>query len=171
MAELTEQQKLEIVEALACFRTSAEIIKHFGAEYGIEMDSRQVGGYDPTRPYYEAGDKWREIFEVKRKQYLEDVAAVPVANQGYRLQRLQHYIAEAEKAKNWKLAAELHEQAAKEVGGVLTNERNLRVDDNRAQRVRDMSPEDRRAAFAELVRQALEQSPQLAAARVIDQAP
>lgn len=157
MAELTDLQKTEIVTMLAQFRRPAEIIAHFGSEYGIEMQHRQVTAYDPTKAHYDAGDKWRDLFTEARKAYVEDVSAVPAANQGYRLQRLQRYIEEAEKAKNWKLAAELHEQAAKEVGGVLTNERNLRVDDHRAPRVRDMTAEDRKAALAEVIRQALEQ--------------
>lgn len=157
MAELTEPQKLEIVEALACFTDPTSIIAHFQREHGLDLDHKQVGRYDPTRPYYAAGDNWREIFEARRKGYLEDVAAVPAANQGYRLNLLQKGIAAAEKAKNWPLVAQLLEQSAKEVGGVLTNERNVRVDDQRRQRAADMTPEDRRAALAELFRQAIEQ--------------
>lgn len=156
MAELTDPQKREIVEALACFSTPTEIINHFRSEHGLEIDHKQVGRYDPTRAAYEAGEIWREIFDVKRKAYLEEVATVPAANQGYRLQVLQEGIEAAKKARNWPLVAQLLEQSAKEVGGVLTNERSLKVDDRR-QRVADMTPEDRKAALAELIRQALEQ--------------
>lgn len=156
MAELSEHQKLEIVEMLACFRAPTDIVKHFGEIHGLEISHQQVGSYDPTRSYYEAGDRWRELFEAKRKWYLEDAASVPTANQGYRLNTLQEGIDAAKKAKNWPLVAQLLEQAAKETGGLLTNERNLRVDDRR-QRAADMTSEDRVAAIAEVVRQALEQ--------------
>jgi hypothetical protein len=144
------------VEALACFKAVGDIIVHFRSEYGIEVDHKQVGSYDPTRSYYEAGPKWREIFEARRKAFIEDVSAVPVANQGYRLQLLQEGIEAAKKAKNWGMVASLTEQAAKEVGGVLTNERNVRVDDARRQRAADMTAEDRKLALAELFRQAVE---------------
>ena len=159
MAELTEPQKLEIVEALACFRAPSDIIAHFRREYDLELTHMQVGGYDPTRPYYFAGDKWREIFDAKRKGYLEEVAVVPVANQGFRLNELHDMYVAAKKAKNYALAAQLLEQSAKEVGGVLTNERNLKVDYSRSPRPSDMTPEDRKAALAELIRQAIESAP------------
>lgn len=156
MAELTEPQKLEIVEALACFADPGAIIKHFRSEHEIELTHKQVGRYDPTRPYYEAGDKWREIFDARRKKYLEDVASHPNANQGYRLGLLNEGIEAARKAKNWPLVASLLEQSAKEVGGVLTNQRDVRIDDSRRQRAADMTPEDRKMAIAEVIRQAME---------------
>ena len=46
------------------------------------MQSAPDSSYDPTRPYFDAGEKWREVFETKRKAYLEDVQKVPIANQG-----------------------------------------------------------------------------------------
>lgn len=159
MAELTEPQKHEIVEALAWFRAPSEIIAHFRREYELELTHMQVGGYDPTRPYYFAGDKWREIFDAKRKAYLEEVAAVPVANQGFRLNELHDMYMAAKKAKNFPLAAQLLEQSAKEVGGVLTNDRNVRIDDRRGPSPREMTPEDRKAALTELIRQAIEAAP------------
>jgi hypothetical protein len=156
MADLTDEQKLELVEALACFGEPATIAREFQEAHGIEIDRLQVGRYDPTRSYYAGGDKWRTIFEARRKAYLEDVATVPAANQGYRLQMLQKGIAAAEKQRNWVLVAALLEQAAKETGGLLTNERNLRVDDRRPARLADMSREERVEAITEVIRQALE---------------
>lgn len=156
MAELTEPQKLEIVEALACFRSTTEIIKHFETVHDLKLPHDQVGTYDPTRPYYKAGDKWREIFEARRKAYLEDVATVPNANQGFRLNELHTLYEKAKSAGNLVLAAQLLEQSAKEVGGVLTNQRDVRIDDSRRQRAADLTPEDRKMAIAELVRQVIE---------------
>lgn len=62
MADLTDEQKLEIVAALACFREPAVIIQHFQSEHGLQIDHKQVGRYDPVRSYYAGGDKWREIW-------------------------------------------------------------------------------------------------------------
>lgn len=156
MADLTDEQKWEIVEALACYQDVASIMRAFHKDHGIQLDRKQIGRYDPTRPYYAGGEKWREIFDARRKAYLEDVASVPAANRGYRLQILQEGIDSAKKARNWPLVASLLEQSAKEVGGVLTNERNLKVGDARKLRPEDMTSEERRAAVAELIRQAIE---------------
>jgi hypothetical protein len=157
MAELTDPQKREIVEALACFTEPAAIITYFQTEHELDLDHKQVGRYDPTRSYYAAGDRWREVFDARRKAYLEDVQAVPIANQGYRLQLLQEGIEAARKARNWGMVASLSKQAAEEVGGVLTNQRNVAIDDKRKQAIRDMTPEDRKLALAEIVRRAQEQ--------------
>jgi hypothetical protein len=156
MADLTDEQKLEIVAALACFREPGAIIAHFQLEHGLDLDHRQVGRYDPSRSYFAAGDKWRAIFDAKRKAYLEEVASVPIANQGYRLNRLDEMASAALREGKRAEAAMYLKQAAEEVGGAMTNRRDLRIDENRRPRPSDMSPEERRSAMAELVRQALE---------------
>ena len=66
MAELSEETKLEIVTRLARFEPPADIMADLGRR-GIETTNTQIGSYDPTRTYYEAGDQWREIFEKARK--------------------------------------------------------------------------------------------------------
>ena len=157
MADLTEEQKLEIVAALARFREPAAIIAYFQSEHGLEIDHKQVGRYDPQRSYFAGGEKWRVIFDAKRKAYLHDVAIVPIANQGYRLNAIQTGVDAAMKAEKWMVMARLLELAAREVGGMLTNQHNVRIDDNRPKRAIDMSPEERRAAMAEIIRQAMEQ--------------
>ena len=156
MAELSEEHKLEIVSMLACWRDPQVIIDHFRAEHQLELTHKQVGSYDPTRGYYEAGDKWRDIFDAKRKQYVEEVASVPISQQGYRLNLLNEMAREAIKDGKIALAAQLLEQAAKEVGGVLTNLRDVRIDDSRRQRASEMTPEDRRLALEEVIRQVQE---------------
>lgn len=82
MADLTDHQKLELISMLAGFREPGAIILHFQSEHGLEIDHKQVGRYDPTRSYYAGGEKWRDIFDAKRKAYLEDVSSIPIAHQG-----------------------------------------------------------------------------------------
>lgn len=142
---------------LAAFRSIVTIQEHFQQEYGLELAARQIGGYDPSRTYYDAGQKWREVFDFARKRYLEEVASVPAANQGYRLNLLNEMIKDALKEKKPALAAQLLKQAAEEVGGVLTNQRDVKIQDDRKQAARDMTPEDRKMAVAELIRQAMDQ--------------
>ena len=155
MAELSEEIKLEIVTRLARFEIPADITKDLQAR-GIETYELQVGRYDPTRSYYEGGDKWREIFEKSRQLYIQNVSAVPIANQTYRLEVLQRGVAAAMKNGKWTQAAQLAAQAAGEVGGQFTNERNVNLNDARRPNPRDLSPEERATAFSELVRKALE---------------
>ena len=152
MAALTDQQKLEIVLALARFATLAEIARDFKERHDIVLPAMQIGIYDPTRTYFAAGEKWKKLFEEERERYLQDVQAIPIANQGYRLNVLQRGAEAAIARGNWPLVASLAEQAAKEVGGALTNQRNVNV----TRPVDDLSADERRAQFAELVRKALE---------------
>ncbi len=155
MAVLTEQQKLGSVEAVAGFQTPSAIIADFRSVHGLDLSHKQVGRYDPTRPYYEGGERWREIFEARRKACLEEVAAVPAAHKAYRLNMLQEGIDATRSAKNWALMAQLLKQAAEEVGGAQTNERNVRIDNGR-KRPEDMTHEERKAAVAEIIRQVID---------------
>lgn len=157
MAELTEDQKREIVDMLACFRDPATILEHFQSVHGLDLTHKQVGGYDPTRSYYVAGEGWREIFAARRKAYLEDVATVPIANQGFRLNILHEHLEKALKNGKGDVLAIL-EQAAREVGGLMTNQREMRLEDNRRPRPSEMTAEDRRAAMVEIIRQAMEEA-------------
>lgn len=143
MAELTDQQKEQIVLALATFRAPSEVAAMMREDWQLDLDLVQIIRYDPTKPAYAAGDKWRPIFDEARKLYIEEVSTVPIANQGYRLQTLQRALEAAAKQKNWKLVAELTEQASKEVGGVFTNARDLNINDSR-DRARNLTEEERR---------------------------
>lgn len=156
MADLTDAQKIEIVSMLAAFRDVTTILEHFRLVHDLDLTHKQVGSYDPTRSYYEAGDNYRDLFDAKRKAYIEDVATIPIANQGFRLNLLHEQAMQAIKDKKPALAAQLLEQAAKEVGGVLTNQREVKVDDNRRLKPSEMSAEDRKAALAEIIREAME---------------
>ena len=174
MADLTEHQKLEIVEALAGFQSPSAIIAHFRSAYGLDLTHKQVGRYDPTRPYYEGGGRWREIFEAHRKACLEDVSAIPVAHKAYRLNMLQEGVDAARAAKNWVLMARLLKQAAEEVGRVYTSQGAVQSDDpaeraayERFRRITGMSQEERRAAVAEIIRRALEERSEIAKAPAV----
>lgn len=165
MADLSEEQKREIVEALACHQDVPSIIRAFHIHHGIQLDRKQVGRYDPTRPYFAGGEKWREIFEARRQSLMQDVSIVPCAHKAYRLHMLQEGIDAARAAKNWVLMARLLKQAAEEVGSASTSQGTMQFDDpaerfayESFKRVREMTPEERRAKVAELFRQAIEQT-------------
>lgn len=142
MAELTDEHKTEIMLLFARFRSPAEVTAEMNEKFGLEMVIQQTVKYDPERPSFEAGDKWRTLHDLARKQFIENISAIPVANQGYRLELLQRGIQDAISKGKWAAAAALAEQAARETGGLLTNQRNVSID-NRG-RARDMSAEERR---------------------------
>ncbi|MFY7835776.1 MAG: DUF2280 domain-containing protein [Novosphingobium sp.] len=160
MPKLTEAQKEEIVVLFATFKRPADVVVHMREEWGIEVSRYQVRSYDPSNPRYEAEDKWRDLFTARRQRYLEEVASVPIANQGFRMNLLNEMALRAFHKGEIALAAQVLEQAAKEMGRVLTNKSELRISDNRKPTVRDMTPEDRKLALAELIRQAMEKMKQ-----------
>jgi hypothetical protein len=126
MPKLDDQHKQFIVQALACFDSPTQVSRAVKEEFGIDVPKEQVQQYNPTRAAAKwLGKKWRALFEETRKRFLDDVAAIPVANQSYRLRSLQRLHDQAVERKNAQLAAQLLEQAAKEVGGAYTNRREL----------------------------------------------
>lgn len=156
MAELSNIHKEAIVVALARFRSPTEVAAMLKADFELDLGEhavQQIVKYDPTRPAFEAGEKWRPIFEAAREAYINDVKLVPAAGQAYRLNTLQEGIEAAKKAKNWRLVADLLEQVAKEVGGVLTNSRDLNINDGR--RAKDMTTEDRRSLLGSILAEEL----------------
>lgn len=163
MAVLTNIQKVALVEALAGFMRPADVVVYMRDEYGVTIDIPQVVTYDPTKPSYKAGDDLRAIFDAARKNHIEDVISVPAANQGYRLRTLQALIDKSLKDGKVAQTAELLEQAAKEVGGVLTNERNVKLDRTTSP-LSELTPEERRGMVADMLRDALDKHKQQNAA-------
>lgn len=126
MAKLTEPQKLAIVQALACFDTPSEVAAAVKEEFGITISRQQVAAYDPTKATgKDLAKKLRAVFEETRKAFLEDVSTIPIAQQAFRLRALQREFERAKSRGNTTMVAQLLEQAAKELGGALTNRREL----------------------------------------------
>jgi len=127
MAKLKEAQKQFIVQELACFRTPTQVAEAVKDEFNIDVERTQIQFYDPTkRPFNKKlPKKWKTIFEATRKEYVEQAAAVPVANKVYRLEIIQRVLNRLEEAKlkNNQAILQTLEQAAKEVGGLYTNKR------------------------------------------------
>jgi hypothetical protein len=123
---LTNEAKTFIVQALACFDTPSVVAKSVKDELGIEVTRQHVEAYDPTkRAGATVAKRWRELFEATRKTFLEDTSTIGISHRSVRIRSLQRYAATAEKQGNLRLAAELMEQAAKEMGDAYTNRRIL----------------------------------------------
>lgn len=128
MARLGKEHKRFIVERLACFDDPSEIVEAVHEEFdGLVVTRQQVWNYDPTRPANaeRIAEDLRQIFEATRKRFLEETADIGIAHARYRLERLQGMFRKAERMRNYGLAAQLLEQAAKEVGGSYTNRREV----------------------------------------------
>jgi hypothetical protein len=130
MPDLKREHQVFIVKALACFLSPSEVADAVKAEFGLEVERQQVRHYNPLQNERVAKE-WKNLFEETRAAYKSNVETHGIAHQPYRLERLQRMAVDAEKRKNYPLAAQLLEQAAKERGGLYTNKRELKVDDKR----------------------------------------
>jgi hypothetical protein len=139
MARLSEDVKTFIVQRLACYDTPQQVADAVKEEFGLAVDRRQVQLYDPERTGKKPAAKWCAIFEATRKQFLEAIDTIPIANKAVRLRRLDRMAREAERRGNYVLTAQLLEQAAKETGGVYTNRRELTGRDGGPIETRDTS--------------------------------
>lgn len=119
--ELTEEQKLFIVQKLACFLSPSEVVEDVKEEFGIEITRQQARSYNPEQ--CPVADKWAEIFEATRKKYKESTAELGAYYQVFRLDQAMRLLRKA--GKNGPFKKELLEYMAKEVGGAFTNKRTL----------------------------------------------
>lgn len=124
--QMTDQVKSFVVQAIASFDTPSQVVAAVKDEYGIVMTPQAVQTYDPTK---HAGrnlsPKWRALFEKARKAFCDDSTSIPIAHRSTRLRALQRMATAAEKKGNFPLAAQLHKQAAEEMGNAYTNRREI----------------------------------------------
>lgn len=126
MAALKDDQKLFIVQALARFDSPTQVIKDVKLEFGIDVTKQQLQAYNPvTLAGSRMSEKLKIIFAATQKQFLEKVCEVPIANQAVRLRAINRLYEKAGDQGNVAMAAQLLEQAAKEVGGIFTNKQKL----------------------------------------------
>lgn len=128
MAALRNEVKAFIVQALACFDTPSQVVLAVKEEFGVEISRQLCESHDPTkRAGVTLAKKWVALFHDTRKRFREETAEIPIANRSYRLRALGRLAEKAENSKNARLALQILEQAAKEVGDVYVN-RQAKVD-------------------------------------------
>ena len=126
MARLNKEQKLFVTQRLACFEPPADVIKALKDSYGVTISPQALQAYDPGKVNgQEMSKDLVAVFHAARKQFLEDTSDIAISHKSVRLRTLQRLIAQAETRGNGPLAAQLLEQAAKEMGGAFTNRREL----------------------------------------------
>jgi hypothetical protein len=95
-------------------------------EFGETIARQSIEAFDPTkRAGQKLAKRWRALFEETRKTFLEDTAAIGVSHRAVRLRALQRMATKAEEMGNMQLAAQILRQIAEEMGGALTNRREL----------------------------------------------
>lgn len=126
MATLTEDLKVFIVQALACYDSPSTVAAAVKDQFGVIVSRQQVESYDHTKASSKGvAKKLVALFDETRERFVEGVAAVPVAKKVYRLRVLQRALERAEKQGNSAMVLQILEQAAKEEGGAFTNKREL----------------------------------------------
>lgn len=124
--KLTDEVKAHIVQGLACFDTPSQVAASVKVNFGQVVTPQQVEAYDPTkRAGQKLSAKWRVHFEQARKAFVEDASSIPIAHRSTRLRALWRMASLAESKGNLALAANLHKQAAEEMGNAYTNRREL----------------------------------------------
>lgn len=126
MATLSVNVKRFIVQALARFESPTHVQKAVKEEFGLDITRQHVARYDPTKVAgHDLSKDLSALFHETRKHYREHVEEIPIANQAFRLASLNRLHTNAAEKNNGPLAAQLLEQAAKEIGGAYTNTRKL----------------------------------------------
>lgn len=125
-AKLSDEVKTAIVQALACFDSPSVVAATVKKELGVDVSRQLVESHDPTKKAASGlAPKWRILFEITRKTFLEDTAMIAISHRAVRLRALQRMADKAEVQGNIVLASSLLKQAAEEVGGAYTNRREL----------------------------------------------
>jgi hypothetical protein len=138
MARLTETIQRFIVERLAMHDTPTEVAAAVKDEFGVEVTREQVRHYDPDRPESDVSKNWRAVHAAARTRFESEVSEIPIAKRSYRLRQLQDMAVRAKARGNHVLAAQLYEQAAKEVGEAYTNRRVVIPGDPAEELARDL---------------------------------
>lgn len=118
--------RVAIVRALACFDGIGTVVAAVKQDYGIVVTPQAVEAHDPTkRAGKNLAQKWRLLFDETRKAFIEDTSDIAISHRSTRLRALNRMAAKAETIGNMALAAQLHKQAAEEMGNAYTNRREL----------------------------------------------
>jgi len=122
MAALKGEVKAFIVQSLACFDTPSQVVEAVKKEFGLTITRQQVESHDPTKANGKGlAQKWVDMFNGTRDRFQNEISDIPIANKAYRLRALDRMATKTEGMKNFALASQLIEQAAKEVGDAYTN--------------------------------------------------
>lgn len=126
MAALKPDVKAFIIQSLACFDTPTLVVESVQKEFGLKITRQQVESHDPTKVSGKSlAKKWVDLFYTTRERFKTEISDIPIANKAYRLRVLDRMATRTETMKNYALAAQIVEQAAKECGDAYTNKQKV----------------------------------------------
>lgn len=126
MAALKPDVKAFIIQSLACFDTPTLVVESVQKEFGLKITRQQVESHDPTKVSGKSlAKKWVDLFYTMRERFKTEISDIPIANKAYRLRVLDRMATRTETMKNYALAAQIVEQAAKECGDAYTNRQKV----------------------------------------------
>nr|DAF23439.1 MAG TPA: protein of unknown function DUF2280 [Caudoviricetes sp.] len=126
MAALKPDVKAFIIQSLACFDTPTLVVESVQKEFGLKITRQQVESHDPTKVSGKSlAKKWVDLFHTTRERFKTEISDIPIANKAYRLRVLDRMATQTETMKNYALAAQIVEQAAKECGDAYTNRQKV----------------------------------------------
>lgn len=122
----SDHVKTAVVQRIACFDPPSVVVKAIKADLGIDISPQAVEAYDPNKKAgAKLAERWRLLFAETRKAFLENTAEIGISHRAVRLRALERMAKMAEEQRNMVLAAQLLEQAAKEMGNAYTNRHEL----------------------------------------------
>lgn len=154
---MSEDAKDFATSCFARFERPGQVIAAIEERYGVTIDRRAIQMYDPeTVKGQNLGKKRKALFEAVRQRFLKELEGIPIANKAVRLHQLQlHYNRTIEgRTPNIRLALEVLEKAAKEAGGVHTNETRVHHSGSVAV-VEEVTEDEMRNGLAAAIAQAL----------------
>lgn len=119
MRGLPTAVRMHILTELACFATPSQVAASVKEKFGAEVSRQCVEAHHPER---KAGAKLnpalRALFYETRAKLVAELDDIGMAHQSCRLQGLERMLEQAERMGNLALAAQIIEQAARDVGGM-----------------------------------------------------
>ncbi len=157
---ITEEMKVFIVTCWAMFMRNIQVIDAVKERFGVILDRRAIDYYkvDNQKAARKLSKRWIALHNDIRARFEDELFAIPIANRAVRLRQLQAHYDQAADRGNAALACQILEQAAKEIGGAMTNERKVqhsgtvKVD-------RELTEDELRAKIADALAEAWEKRP------------
>lgn len=122
--KLNDEQRAFIVTKLAVYESPGDVLQQLAERFGVDVSHQAVSSYSPENSR-KLAKRWIDLFHTTRRAFLAEVAAEPIAHQAYRIRELGRVYKAAMDAGDFAPANKALETAAKEMGGLLTNTRNV----------------------------------------------
>ncbi len=123
---LSEVVKRFVITQCARWERPTAIARMVKEQFGVNMSPQATEGYDPTKRLgRNLSMPHRKLFNAERERFTHEIDAIPIANAAYRIAKLQQYSERAEDEGDLKLAAQMLEQAARDLGELFTNRVNV----------------------------------------------